>query len=133
MQPEAVAHAMAEPAPPILVVEDNEVNALIIRAMLRKHGYEPHIASNGREGIEETERLRPRLILMDLQMPSVDGFAAASEIRRRCGAADPVIVAVTANASDDVVAACRAAGFAGVLAKPVVIEDLIALVRRYLG
>ena len=117
----------------ILVVEDNEVNALIIRAMLRKHGYEPHVATTGEQGIEMSARLRPRLILMDLQMPSIDGFAAASEIRRGCGGESPVIVAVTANAAPDVLIACREAGFAGVLAKPIVLEDLIALVNRYVA
>ena len=135
MQPERKEAGAEAPAAdgPILVVEDNEVNALIIRAMLRKHGYEPHVATSGAEGIEMTERLRPRLILMDLQMPSLDGFAAASAIRRGAGGAGPVIVAVTANAAGDVRQACREAGFAGVLAKPIVIADLIALVHRYVA
>lgn len=135
MRPERVEAERADPATagPILVVEDNEVNALIIRAMLRKHGYEPYLATSGAEGIEMTARLRPRLILMDLQMPSLDGFAAASAIRRGAGGAEPVIVAVTANAAGDVRSACREAGFAGVLAKPIVIEDLIALVHRYVA
>jgi CheY-like chemotaxis protein len=134
MRPEAVPSQPVAGRPPvILVVEDNEVNALIIRAMLRKHGYEPYVASNGQEGIEMTSRHQPRLILMDLQMPCIDGFAAASEIRRRSDGPDPVIVAVTANAGGEVQKACREAGFACVLAKPVVLEDLIALVRRYVA
>jgi CheY-like chemotaxis protein len=78
------------------------------------------------------EQHHPRLILMDLQMPRLDGFAAAAEINRNAGEETPVIVAVTANAGADVRAACRAAGFAGVLAKPVVIEELIATVRHHL-
>jgi CheY-like chemotaxis protein len=77
-------------------------------------------------------RHQPRLVLMDLQMPRLDGFAAAAEISRGAGDERPVIVAVTANASAEVRAACRDAGFAGVLAKPVVLEELIATVRRYL-
>jgi CheY-like chemotaxis protein len=134
MRPERRVEPAVDPSPsPILVVEDNEVNALIIRAMLRKNGYAPHVASSGAEGIEMTVRLRPRLILMDLQMPSVDGFAAAAEIRRRCQGAAPVIVAVTANAAGDVRTACREAGFASLLAKPIVLEDLITLVRRYVA
>jgi two-component system, sensor histidine kinase and response regulator len=132
MLPEAVTHGEAESARSILVVDDNEVNALIMRAMLRKHGYEPLVAPNGREGIAMVEAHRPRLVLMDLQMPCLDGYAATAEIRRRVGP-PPVIVAVTANAGSEVRAACQDAGFAGVLAKPVVIEELIALVRRHLG
>ena len=131
MQPEI--RAPAAPPAGILVVEDNQVNAMIIRAMLRKHGYEACFASDGRQGIEMVSRHRPRLVLMDLQMPSLDGFAAASEIRSRWNGACPVLVAVTANAGGDVRAACREAGFAGVLAKPIVFDDLIATVRHHLG
>ena len=64
---------------PILIVEDNQVNALILRAMLRKHGYEPQVASSGVEGVEISARYHPRLVLMDLQMPRLDGFATAVE------------------------------------------------------
>jgi CheY-like chemotaxis protein len=125
------------PEPPsaggaILVVEDNEVNAMILRAMLRKHGYEPVLAKNGEEGIEMSRRHRPGLVLMDLQMPRLDGFAAASAIRAACGGPVPAIVAVTANAAADVREACRAAGFASVLAKPIVLDELIATVRQHL-
>jgi two-component system sensor histidine kinase/response regulator len=116
---------------PILIVEDNQVNALILRAMLRKHGYEPVVAADGLEGVALSEQHRPLLILMDLQMPRLDGFGAAAEINRNAGETTPVIVAVTANASADIRAACYAAGFAGVLAKPVVLEELIETVRRY--
>ena len=119
-------------AAPILVVEDNEVNATILRAMLRKHGYEPVLAKNGEEGIEMSRRHRPGLVLMDLQMPRLDGFAAASAIRAACGGEGPAIVAVTANAGADVRDACRAAGFASVLAKPIVLDELIATVRQHL-
>lgn len=121
-----------EPAQ-ILIVEDNEVNALILRSMLRKHGYEPVVAVDGRQGVELSGRHRPRLVLMDLQMPNLDGFAAAAEIRRNAGEDAPVFVAVTANDGGDMLSACRAAGFASVLAKPVVFDRLIETVRRYLG
>jgi len=70
---------------------------------------------------------------MDLQMPRLDGFAAAAEIRRKAGGASPTIVAVTANTAGEIVDACEAAGFACVLTKPIDFEDLIATVRRLLG
>lgn len=117
----------------ILIVEDNAVNALILRSMLRKHGYDPVVATDGRQGVELSGRHHPRLILMDLHMPQMDGFAAAAEIRRNAGSRVPVFVAVTANDGGDMLSACRAAGFACVLAKPVVFDNLIATVRRYLG
>ncbi|MFT3974784.1 MAG: response regulator [Amaricoccus sp.] len=116
----------------ILIVEDNQVNALILRTMLRKHGYEPRMARDGEEGVAMTARHRPRLVLMDLHMPRLDGFAAASAIRERMNGASPVLVAVTATATGDVEAACRDAGFSCVLPKPILIGDLVGMVRRYL-
>jgi CheY-like chemotaxis protein len=124
------AVAEIEPAA-ILVVEDNPVNAMILRAMLRKRGHDPLMACDGREGVEMAARHRPSLILMDLQMPRLDGIAAAWEIRRTAGTPAPVLVAVTANAAGDVRSACRVAGFAAVLAKPIVFDALIEIVRRY--
>ena len=91
------------------------------------------VAADGVEGMAMTDRHHPRLILMDLQMPRLDGFAAAAEILRKAGGAGPAIVAVTANAGGEVRDACAAAGFACVLAKPVVFDELIATVRRLLG
>jgi len=122
-----------EPSGAILIVEDNAVNAMILRMMLRKRGYDPVVAADGVEGVELNDRHRPKLILMDLHMPRLDGFAAAAEIRRKAGKACPTMVAVTANAAGEVIDACRAAGFACVLSKPIVLEDLIATVRRLLA
>jgi CheY-like chemotaxis protein len=130
MQPEPGGGG--QPPGAILIVEDNEVNAMILRTMLRKRGYDPLVAVDGIEGVALNERHRPRLILMDLQMPRLDGFAAAAEIFRTAGQASPTIVAVTANAAGDVLDACEAAGFAGVLSKPIDFDDLIATVRRLL-
>ncbi len=115
----------------ILIVEDNHTNALILRAMLRKNGYEAVVASDGAEGVEMADRLRPPLVLLDLHMPRLDGFAAAAEILRRAAGTPPAIVAVTANASPEVHAACLASGFVAVLPKPVVLGTLISTVGRY--
>ena len=131
MRPEG-AQGPGPPLRAILIVEDNQVNALILRSMLRKRGYDTMVASDGVEGVAMSDRHHPLLVLIDLQMPRLDGFAAAAEIRRQPGA-KPTIVAVTANAGTDVQDACEAAGFACVLAKPVVYDELIATVRRFLG
>ncbi len=116
----------------ILIVEDNQVNLMILRAMLRKRGYEPIVALDGAEGVEMTELHRPRLVLMDLQMPRLDGIAAAREIMRRLSDKAPIIVAVTANPTESVRAACLEAGFADILDKPLIFGDLIATVERHL-
>jgi CheY-like chemotaxis protein len=116
----------------ILIVEDNQVNMMILRAMLRKRGYEPLEAADGVEGVEMTERVRPRLVLMDLQMPRLDGIAAATEIGRRMNGSAPAMVAVTANASAEIRAECLAAGFVDVLPKPVAFDALMRTVERHL-
>ena len=120
----------------ILIVEDNQVNAMILKAMLRRDGWDPLFAVDGVEGVAMTERFRPRLILMDLQMPRLDGFAAAREILAsgpdRGGAAPPVIVAVTATPGPEVRDACAAAGFTELIAKPIEMDALLAVVRRHM-
>ena len=124
-----------EPEPPsdgvILIVEDNRTNALILRTMLQKSGYASVVATDGAEGVEMADRLKPRLVLLDLHMPRLDGFAAAAEIRRRAGSQAPAIIAVTANASPEVHAACLACGFAAVLSKPVFLDALAATLRSF--
>ena len=115
----------------ILVVEDNRTNALILRTMLQKSGYQAVVATDGAEGVEMADRLAPRLVLLDLHMPRLDGFAAAAEIRRRAGRHPPAIVAVTANVSPEVHAACLACGFSAVLSKPIFLDALVGILRSF--
>jgi CheY-like chemotaxis protein len=115
----------------ILIVEDNRTNALILRTMLQKSGYKAAVATDGAEGVEMADQLKPPLVLLDLHMPRLDGFAAAAEMRRRAGCHPPAIIAVTANVSPEVHAACLASGFAAVLSKPVFLDALVATVRRF--
>jgi CheY-like chemotaxis protein len=137
MPPESAStrrNGAGEPGRGILVVEDNEVNALILRAMLLKLGYEAMVASDGFEGLEIVGRLRPRLVLMDLQMPRLDGLAAASSIRALgVGEDETVLVAVTASAAREVQNACEDAGFACILAKPIVFRELEEILSRYVA
>jgi CheY-like chemotaxis protein len=106
---------------------------MVLRSLLRKKGYEPLVAKDGLEGMEMALTHRPRLILMDLNMPRMDGFASAAEIRRRLPGHDMVIVAVTANVTDEQIEACEAAGFAGLLPKPLDFAALGATVARWAG
>lgn len=117
----------------ILIVEDNPSNLFILQAMLRKHGYEPLIARDGFEGVAMAEAHRPRLVLMDLSMPRMDGVSAALEIQRRLPGQPIAIVAVTASVTDEQRRQCDAAGFSGLLPKPINLPDLISTVHRHLG
>lgn len=117
----------------ILIVEDNPSNLFILQAMLRKHGYEPLIARDGAEGVEMAETHLPKLVLMDLSMPKMDGVTAAIEIHRRIPHHEIAIIAVTASVTDEQRRQCDAAGFSGLLPKPISLPDLISTVRNYMG
>ena len=110
--------------PRVLVVEDNPVNAFVLRAMLERRGYASDQAGNGRLALEALARHPYELVFMDMQMPELDGLATAREIRRLQRVPRPHIVAFTANVTAEDREACRAAGMDAFLAKPVRMEDL---------
>jgi signal transduction histidine kinase/ActR/RegA family two-component response regulator len=121
----------------VLLAEDNDVNALIAEAVLRRVGAEVSRVSSGRDAVTAAMGpQRPHLVLMDLRMPDLDGLAATREIRVREEAARisrvPVI-ALTANSSRDDVAACDAAGMNGFLSKPFTDEELVRVLALHLG
>ncbi|MEM7654893.1 MAG: response regulator [Bacteroidota bacterium] len=109
----------------LLVVEDNLINQKVAVRMLKKLGLEADVASDGRQAIEALEKQSYDLLLMDMQMPVMDGISATREIRsRREALGDPIIIAMTANAFKDDKEACLAAGMNDYLSKPVRKEDL---------
>ncbi|MEZ4652692.1 MAG: ATP-binding protein [Candidatus Eisenbacteria bacterium] len=109
----------------ILVVEDNVVNVHVARAILRRLGAEVEVASDGREAVEKHQQHAFDLVLMDVQMPEMDGLAATREIRRREGDGPRVpIIALTANAFPEDRDACFDAGMDDWIPKPVRPEEL---------
>ena len=103
------------------MAEDNRINQLLIVRLLQKMGHIPLLVANGREALEVLERERFDLVLMDVQMPEMDGFSATKEIRnaeKTTGKHVPII-ALTANAKKGDEEACLAAEMDGYLAKPV--------------
>jgi len=123
----------AEFAARILVVEDNQVNQKLAVRMVEKLGHKVDVAADGIEALEALERTRYDLVLMDCQMPRMDGYEAVLELRRRekiTGHSVPV-VALTANAMSDERARCLAVGMNDYLSKPVRYTDLGEMIRRY--
>jgi CheY-like chemotaxis protein len=115
----------------VLVVEDNPVNSLLARRMLSRLGHTADTAPDGEEALRALERGAYDLVLMDCQMPVLDGFETTRRLRARWGDAFPVL-AMTANAFEDDRVACLEAGMDDVVTKPVELARLAAALRRYL-
>ena len=116
----------------ILVIEDQEDNRAILRDLLTANGFTCIEAHDGQQGVLAAERERPDLILMDIQMPVVDGYEATRQIKANAELAAIPVIAVTSYAlsGDDVKA--YEAGCSGYVAKPYSPRDLLAKIREYL-
>ncbi|MEM8896724.1 MAG: response regulator, partial [Bacteroidota bacterium] len=116
----------------ILLAEDNKVNQRVAQKMLAKFNVKAEVANNGLEAIAFL-KLRPfDLILMDMQMPEMDGVTAAEEIRKMELAKQPIILAMTANASKDDRDRCLNAGMNDFITKPIKLEGLRDFLKKYL-
>jgi two-component system sensor histidine kinase/response regulator len=116
----------------VLLVEDNATNRRVAELFLERAGCGVVVAADGREALEELHKRPVDLVLMDVQMPLMDGLEATRRIRADVpGGARIPIVGLTANALKDQVEACRAAGMDEVIAKPIERERLEAVLERY--
>lgn len=128
---QALAEAVAPPVGvPILVAEDNTINQKLISKLLERLGHTVEIATNGQAAVDAVLSGRFAAVLMDCQMPEMDGYEAASEIRRR-GAKLPII-ALTANALAGDREKCLAVGMDDFLSKPIEPAQLAAALDRWL-
>ena len=115
----------------ILLAEDNVVNQKLALRLLQQMGYRADLAANGLEAIEAIERQPYDVVLMDVQMPELDGFEASRAITRRWLVGDrPRIVAMTANAMQGDRELCLAAGMDDYVSKPIRVEELIAALAQ---
>jgi len=116
----------------ILIIEDNEQNLYLTTFILEKAGYEVIQARDGREGIELAGRLVPDLILLDIQLPVMDGYAVARELRSNPALAEVPIVAVTSYAMAGDRERGIEAGCVGYIEKPINPDVFVAEVEQYL-
>jgi two-component system cell cycle response regulator DivK len=116
----------------ILIVEDQEDNRVIMRDVLSAAGYHLIEALNGEDGVILAERERPDLILMDIQLPVIDGYEATRRIKGFAELKSIPIIAVTSYALSGDEAKARAAGCDGYVSKPFSPRELLARVREYL-
>ncbi|MGZ8229201.1 MAG: ATP-binding protein [Burkholderiales bacterium] len=147
--PKPAPAAVASPSPAggrgrVLLVEDNKVNQEVGKAMLRRLGFEVDVSPDGKAGVDSAFTRRYDIVLMDCQMPEMDGYEATAAIRARerqeaaapeqsaPGATRIPIIALTANAMDGDRERCLAAGMDDYLAKPFRKEQLEAIIERWL-
>jgi CheY-like chemotaxis protein len=141
-RPEETSAANGRPKPvlanhiplDVLIVEDNPVNQKVAQLLLERFGYVADIADNGVDALNAMARRPYQLVLMDVQMPGMDGLATSREIRARAAPGPrPVIVALTANAMRGDRERCLAAGMDDYLSKPVKSDDIELVILRHFG
>jgi two-component system cell cycle response regulator DivK len=115
----------------VLVVEDHEKNMKLFRDVLLAAGYRPLEATTGEEAVAVAAEHSPDLVLMDIQLPDIDGVEALGRLRADRRTASLPVLALTAQAMEGDRERFLAAGFDGYLSKPVNVVDLVATVARY--
>jgi len=114
----------------ILIGEDDKLNQKLAIKILRKLGYEPHIANNGQEVLELVSQRNYDVLLMDVQMPVMNGLEATKMIRL-CLAEQPFIIAMTANSLQGDREECILAGMDDYISKPINLKDLVTILEKY--
>ncbi len=117
----------------ILLIEDNEQNRYLLTFLLEQHGYTVVGAADGASGIEAAKTFRPSLILLDIQLPAMDGYAVARALRRNATLRDVPIVAVTSYAMSGDLEKALEAGCTGYIEKPINPETFILEMERALA
>jgi two-component system cell cycle response regulator DivK len=117
----------------LLIIEDNEQNYYMMRFLLEKNGFTVIGAETGREGIDMALRHKPDAILLDIQLPEMDGYAVATEIRKNAEILEIPIIAVTSYAMMGDRERVLAAGANGYIEKPINPETFVGEIKGYLG
>ncbi|HEX9787329.1 MAG TPA: response regulator [Candidatus Binatia bacterium] len=116
----------------ILIVDDNPVNLKLIRVLLAGEGYEVHTAADAEEALRVLQGLRPRMILMDIQLPGIDGLELTRRLKGNPITRDIRILGLTAYAMKGDEEKILAAGCDGYIAKPIDTRTLPGVIERYL-
>ncbi len=116
----------------ILIIEDNEKNRKLARDVLQAKGYATLEAETGEEGVRLARERRPALVLMDIQLPGIDGIAALGQLRADAATRAIPVIAVTASAMTQDRQKIMAAGFDGYQSKPIRLQEFLRAVRAML-
>jgi two-component system cell cycle response regulator DivK len=117
----------------ILIVEDNENNMMLVRDVLKFKGYEILEATTGAEGVRLAIECKPDLVLMDIQLPDIDGLTALAQIRADAALSRVPVLAVSASVMPDDQQRIAASGFNAFIRKPINVRNFIATVETFLS
>lgn len=116
----------------VLIIEDNEQNLYLMRFLLGKHGFDVREAQDGRLGVALASELRPDLILLDIQLPMLDGYAVAAELRKDAALRDTPIIVVTSYAMVGDREKALASGATDYIEKPIDPSTFAEQIRKHL-
>jgi two-component system cell cycle response regulator DivK len=119
-------------AEPILIVDDNPVNLKLVRVLLAGEGYDVRTAADAEEALEVLKEFKPRLILMDIQLPGMDGLTLTRKLKADPATRDAVVVGLTAYAMKGDAERVLAAGCNGYVSKPIDTRTFAAEIATYL-
>ncbi len=116
----------------ILMIEDNEQNRYLARFLLEAHGYEVFAAEDGAQGIDLAAQVNPALILLDIQLPTMDGYTVAHELRKNPKLKSVPVIAVTSYAMTGDRERALEAGCNGYIEKPINPETFVKEIEQYI-
>jgi len=114
----------------VLIVEDNEKNMKLARDILQAKGYETVEAVTGEEGVKLAKEKKPDLVLMDIQLPGINGIEAFKQLRADAKTARIPVIALTASVTPTDRSQITAAGFDAFVSKPISVKEFVATVKR---
>ena len=117
----------------ILIVEDNEKNMKLVRDVLQFKGYETIEAVTGNDGVRLAKERKPDLVLMDIQLPDIDGITALGRIRADPATQKIPVIAVSASVMPDDQQRIVASGFDAYVTKPINVKNFVETVERFVG
>ena len=117
----------------VMIVEDNELNMKLFHDLLEAHGYDTIGTRNGIEALDLARKHRPDLVLMDIQLPDIDGITALAQLRADPATAKTPVVAVSASVMPDDQQRIVASGFDAYVTKPINIKSFIQTVEQFVG
>lgn len=116
----------------VLYIEDDPINRYLVKKLLTSKGYDVYEAEDGQEGIQESEKIIPDLILMDMQMPGLDGYEATKTIKLNPELSHIPIIALTAHALQGDQEKCLSAGCDGFIPKPINVKTFEEQISQFM-